>query len=660
MFAFSRFRTRLIVFLLGLLIPMLGGIFYYVNNNNNQYTQETINSYLQLGADVFDFTRDERTQTLFTIINSLTFDFGFRTAFASRDIGTLFDAALNVMERSLGSVDMLLLTDLDLNVLIDTETQGFEVLEAQWAEMIYIAEESENGLSEAIITIAGEPYQLIAVPLYLPRQVAWIIGGFRLNEEFVGQVQQNILSEVSILRLDPERNEYRANELENAVTLGADPVEVIASTLEVSDQQFLAEKFVLTEEILNTPQGITLSTGEFSSLARTLYRDPTTGREIVALIQRSYDENSENVLQFRRLLIQFYLLAFALSLLAVIFLARSITNPLTKLAQLVQRIEGGDYDNSVEIHSRDEIGTLADSVNSMAKGLSEKEKVRDLLGKVVSHQIAEELLSNPVELGGEEKIVTVLFVDIKGFTNYCEGKSPQQVLSVLNKFLSRISNIIEKHSGVVDKYNGDAVMALFGAPVSGEQDVKDALMATLEIISALTEMVEDESPDEYKISACVGVHTGLVVAGNLGSQNRLNYSVIGDTVNLAARLESLTRLYGVTNIVSEESALAAPNFVYRELDQVRVFGRNQAVKIFELLGPPGSLTPAQEQELLALAEARESYINAEWLVAKAKFETLIRQYGQLAIYQMFIDRIDKLSSRALSEEWDGIYTFGKK
>jgi len=122
-FSFRSFRTRLIVFLLGLLIPVLGGIFYYVNSNNAQYTEQTINRNLQLGADVFDYTRKQQALTLEAITNSLTGDFGFRTAYASRDPGTVFDAALNILERTKNSVDMLMIVDLDYRVIIDTETQ---------------------------------------------------------------------------------------------------------------------------------------------------------------------------------------------------------------------------------------------------------------------------------------------------------------------------------------------------------------------------------------------------------------------------------------------------------------------------------------------------------------------------------------------------------
>ncbi len=634
-FGFNSFRSRLIAFLLALLLPILGGIFYYVNRNNTEYTEETINSYLQLGADVFDFTRAQQALTLQTITNSLTFDFGFRTAYAARDPATLFDAALNVLDRSLGSVDTLLIADLENAVIIDTGLQGMENLSGPWLDLVETADASEEGRADMIVTMAAEPYQLIALPLYLPRQVAWIIGGFALDGDFVNLVKETIVSEVSVLRIE-----------------NGEAVEIIASTLSDSNQDALLSQLDTDTSTAGNLQRINFRGEEFTTLLRSLFIDESNSMEIVAAIQRSYDENNENVIQFQNLLVQFYLLVLLLSMVAVLYLARSITKPLSRLAQTVKHIEAGDYERQAEVNSRDELGALADSVNAMATGLAEKEKVRDLLGKVVSHQIAEELLSNPVELGGEERTVTILFSDIQGFTSYCEGKSPQQVLEELNKVLSRISDIIEDHAGVVDKYQGDAVMALFGAPVAGEEDASNAMKAALDIIAALDQL-------DGKLSACVGVNTGLVVAGNLGSSNRLNYSVIGDTVNLAARLESLTRYYNVPNIVSAESVAAAPEFVYRELDEVQVAGKQQSVRIYQLMGPQSEVWKF-EQELELFAQALASYRTQQWEIAKQQFTELCQTCENTALYTVYLNRIAIYEQKPPGSDWQGIFTFGKK
>ena len=379
-------------------------------------------------------------------------------------------------------------------------------------------------------------------------------------------------------------------------------------------------------------------------MIRELYLDPSADQRILAVIQRSYDENQINVLAFQKLLIQFYSIALILSVLAVIYLSRSMTNPISSLAEAVKRIGEGNYDESVRIKSRDELGQFADSVNPMASGLQEKERVRDLLDKVVSQQIAEELLSNPVELGGEDRTATILFPDIRGFTSYCEDLPPQKVLGELNKVLSCISDIVEAHNGVVDKFQGDAVMALFGAPVSSKNDAANAMAAGLEIISAV-------GSAENPLSACVGINTGLVVAGNLGSANRLNYSVIGDAVNLAARLESLTRLYNVANIVSAASMSAAPGFVYRELDEVQVVGKNRSVSIYELVGAADTVTPAKQEELALFASALAAYRQQDWLRAREQFTQLLETCDNTALHRVFLQRIEHYEDNPPGPDW---------
>lgn len=636
MLAFGSFRSRLSFFLLCLLAPVLGGIFYYVNRNNIEYTEETINSYLELGADVFDFTRAQQAETLQAITNSLTWDFGFRTAFASNDPATLFDASLNVLDRSIGNADLLMIVDMNNKVVIDTHLQGFDELSGAWLALVEEADASEDGLAESIVAIEGDPFQLIALPLYLPRQVAWIIGGFALDQNFVDTVAETIVSEVSIVRRSGESN-----------------LEVVASTLGASRQQILAEQIAINSMTVNSLQRISLEGEEFTTLIRGLFESASNELQVLAIIQRSYDENNENVIQFRTLLIEFYGVIILISLLAVVLLSRSITNPLAKLASAVQKIEEGEYGKPVVVSSRDEIGNLANSVNSMARGLAEKEKVRDLLGKVVSQQIAEQLLNNPVELGGEEKIVTILFSDIRGFTSFCEGLRPQEVLVELNQVLSTISNIVEKHNGVVDKFQGDAVMALFGAPIHSEYDANNAMSAALEIVAAM-------ELGDSRLSACIGVNTGLVVAGNLGSSNRLNYSVIGDTVNLSARLESLTRLYNVTNIVSEASRDAAPHYIYMELDEVCVAGKSQAIRIFELLGVSEHVPAEKLAMATSFAEALKAYRAQNWDLAQRLFSQLATSCDNETLPKVFLERIDHFRINPPAEDWDGVHVFGKK
>ena len=190
----------------------------------------------------------------------------------------------------------------------------------------------------------------------------------------------------------------------------------------------------------------------------------------------------------------------------------------------------------------DEIGLLAGAFNRMSEGLAERDQVRDLLGKVVSPAVAAELLRKDVTLGGEEREVTILFSDLRSFTSMCESRSAQEMLGVLNHYFTRMSAIVEAHRGVVDKYVGDAMMALFGAPLAGPDDADRAMETALEMSEALDELNREwQAQGRQALSFGIGINTDVVVAGNMGSQTRLNYTVIGDGVNLAARLQALTK-----------------------------------------------------------------------------------------------------------------------
>ncbi|MEK7259684.1 MAG: adenylate/guanylate cyclase domain-containing protein [Pseudomonadota bacterium] len=657
LFAFRSFRTRLLVFLLALLLPVLLGIYAFVNRENNTYTTETINSYLELGADVFDFTREEHKNTLLTITSTMTRDWGFRNAFGTGDPFTIIDAADNILMRSLGAADMMLISSMDGEVIIDTKTQGFERLEGEWLALMEAAANSDEGIGDAVITVEGVPYQITVIPLFLPTPVAWIFGGFPLDNQFAATVKQSIVSDVSIVQFQREQG---------AASDAAYSVSVIASTLTEEDQGLLTTQLqgaALSDESSQpqaTTRRIQLTEGEYGTLMRPLYGAPGDELQIVAVIQKSYNENMENVQAFQRVLLQFYLVVLAVSLLAVVLLARSVTRPVLDLARRVRRIEDGDFGQSVQVIGRDEISELATSVNNMARGLAEKEKVRDLLGKVVSQEIAEELLSKTIVLGGEEKVVTVLFADIKGFTSLCENTPPEAVLTLLNSYLSEITAVIERHQGVVDKYTGDSVMALFGAPLSRGNDAQNAVRTALAMQEAMTSLnARNRAAGLAAVEAGIGVHTGLVVAGNLGSQNRLNYTVIGDSVNLSARLEGLTRKYHVANVVSETTRQSAPGFVYRELDLVRVAGKREPVRIYEVIGEEGSVSAARLQELQTFAEALQAYREQRWDEAQALLEQA-RGAAAVDLYGVYLERIEELRTRKLPSDWDAVFTFDKK
>ena len=205
-------------------------------------------------------------------------------------------------------------------------------------------------------------------------------------------------------------------------------------------------------------------------------------------MQRSLDRELAPYLRLERTFLLLALLGLLISAAVGIWIARTVSRPVLQLAEGTRKIAQGDYSQRIEIRSDDEIGLLANAFNRMGQGLAERDQVRDLLGKVVSPAVATELLRKDVTLGGEEREVTILFSDLRNFTSMCEGRPAQEMLEILNRYFTRMSAIVEEHGGVVDKYVGDGLMALFGAPFDGPDDADHALESALEMSDALDEL----------------------------------------------------------------------------------------------------------------------------------------------------------------------------
>jgi class 3 adenylate cyclase len=229
--------------------------------------------------------------------------------------------------------------------------------------------------------------------------------------------------------------------------------------------------------------------------------------------------------------------ALLLSALLGAALSRSLTSPVRALVTATGRVAKGDYGAEVKVDSRDEMGTLADAFNDMTRGLLLRERYRSVLNKVVSQDVAAELLKGDVELGGENRQVTVLFADIRGFTALTEGMEPQRVIGLLNECMECLSREIDAEGGVVDKFIGDEVMAVFGAPVTQPDHARRAVAAALRMRAGMVTLNESrQARGEQPLGVGIGINSGVAVAGNMGSTNRLNYTVVGDNVNLASRL----------------------------------------------------------------------------------------------------------------------------
>lgn len=293
----------------------------------------------------------------------------------------------------------------------------------------------------------------------------------------------------------------------------------------------------------------------------------------------------------------------------------------------------------------------------------QKLMVKGAFQQYVSPAVVDEMLLHPdkLTLGGERKELTVLFADIQGFTSFSEKLDPEDLTNFLNKFLTVMSRVIFEHRGTVDKYIGDAIMAIFGAPLPSDDHALHGVRAALGMHRALREFrTEWESflPDSFDLK--LGLNTGPMVVGNMGSDIRFDYTVLGDNVNLAARLEALTRQYGVSLIVSESTyrAVEGNGFLARELDRVRVKGKDLPVTIYELLAEAGSGedTPELRRRTAVFSEALDLYRAQRWADAIERFEMLVDDPAAA----VFADRCRYFADNPPGKDWDGVWVMSTK
>ena len=284
----------------------------------------------------------------------------------------------------------------------------------------------------------------------------------------------------------------------------------------------------------------------------------------------------------------FALLAFivaagmAMSLIMAKLVSVSISEPLDQIRAAMSRVQKGDLDAEAPVGSNDELGSLAESYNLMVAGLREKDRVKDLFGRFVTPQIADAIMAHNPALGGENTEVTILFADIRSYTTICEKLSPAQVIKFLNHYFSHMVKAIEKHRGIVNQFVGDGIMAVFGAPVKQKDHAAKALAAARDMLDELELFNQRHRPGLDPISIGIGINTGPVVAGIIGTERRMEYRVVGDAVNLASRVEGLNKKFGTKVLVSSFTRKALPpEAPMRPLGPVKVKGKSHIVEVFE-------------------------------------------------------------------------------
>ncbi len=363
-------------------------------------------------------------------------------------------------------------------------------------------------------------------------------------------------------------------------------------------------------------------------------------------------------------------IAAVLGFVFAMLVGSGITGPVLRLLEGTREVEAGRLDHSISVTTGDEIGLLSAAFNRMIERLRQNQRVRETFGRYVDPRIAEGLLDQTAIAAaeGQRRVMTVMFCDMKGFTTLSEGVTPQGLVKIMNLYLSTMSEPIHAHRGVIDKYIGDAIMAYWGAPfIDDAEQARLACLAAVDMVgcvarlrTALPELLGVRAiPADCDIK--IGIATGEALVGSIGSEYMMSFTVMGDNVNLASRLEGANKVYGSHCLISEATAKACGDAVeLREIDRVVVVGLTHAETIYEIFGRKGELTPAQMDSRSRYAEGLAAYRARRWDDAASAFSAARAACPDDGPALALMQRIHGFKASPPAENWDGAWHLERK
>jgi class 3 adenylate cyclase len=391
--------------------------------------------------------------------------------------------------------------------------------------------------------------------------------------------------------------------------------------------------------------------------------------DMLTLLRKDANMTVEKQHQVMLISVALTVLATILGLVFAALVSAGVTRPVRRLLEGARAVEAGNLDGTLVATSRDEIGHLTIAFNQMVEQLRLKERLRETFGKYVDPRVVEGLITGPaLAAEGQRRVMTVLFCDVKGFTSTSEGMTPQGLVKVMNRYFSTMSAPIRQHQGVIDKYIGDAIMAYWGPPFAADaEQAQLASLAALEML-ALVPQLRAELPELLGVRTLpnsfdirIGIATGEVLVGSIGSELMMSYTVMGDTVNLASRLEGANKEYGGRILVSEATvAGAAAAIEAREIDRVVTLGQTHPEAAFEIMGRKGELTAAQLELRARYSDGLAAYRAQRWEDARRAFEAALEAIPDDGASMTFIKRIDKWKAAPPGDDWDGSWHLERK
>jgi class 3 adenylate cyclase len=564
----ARLRTKIFIAFSSLIIAVLLATLGFTQIVVSREAERTLDRELLTTGEVFEVLLKERGARLETNSILLASDFALKSAVATHfdpatyEPDTLASAAQSWQERI--GVDLFWITDELGTVLVASsgrDRRGEEIEELSPLKEAIDTEEPAAGIAE----IDGHLFQLVAVPVFAPDVIGFLLLGEAVDDRLASRLKGSTGTDVSFLTHDRLfASSWPAGRRDRVI-----PPPSARSTL-LRSQTRTTSPFTAEDE-----RFLSLIVPIESNLSQPLF----------ALMQRSYDEALAPLRALRQRIVIIGTVGLLGALLIGVGLAGGIIAPLQGLVAGMREVLRGNLQYRSRIERGDELGFIARSFNEMVDGLEERELIRDTFGRFVSHDVAEAVLTGRVPLQGERRDVSILFQDIRGFTSLSERLDPAVLLRLLNQFFTEVVAAVEAEGGVVKQFLGDGVMALFGAPQPHPDHAERAVRAALGIVSrlqGLNEILTQQGIGPLEIG--VGIHSGAVVAGLIGPDNRIEYGVVGDPVNLAARVEALTREMQATILVSRDiSSQLGPAFTLGRTASMLVKGKSQPVEVVEVL-----------------------------------------------------------------------------
>lgn len=529
---------------------------------------------LRTTGQVFVSLLAERSTRLQTNSTLLASDFALKRVYAthfnpaSYDAETLASAGLSYRQR-LG-VQLVWMTDEAGNLLAASPARdpaGQSLADFSPLKEALASQSAASGLVE----VDGKLMQMVAVPVLGPEVIGFLLLGQIVDDTVAGRLKRDTRSDITFLSASrvyasswtfPWRERERVGAAQLATLLHGhnDPNPAVS---EIGNRRFLA--LVVPIE---------------AHLPQPLY----------ALIQGSYDDALAplHTLQWR--ISSIGILALTGALLTAMLLAGRITGPVRLLVDAMHEVLRGNLQRRAHLERADELGFLARSFNEMVSGLEDRERIKDTFGRFVSRDVAAAVLDGRVPLAGDRLEVSILFQDIRGFSALAETLDPAALLRVLNRFFTEVVAAVEAEGGVVKQFTGDGVMALFGAPQVRADHVEHSVHAALGIVDRLARLnILLQADGIPPLQIGIGIHTGEVIAGLIGPDERVEYGVVGEPVNLASRIEALTKGMAATILVSKDVAMRlGPGFVLGRAAVLPVKGKTQPIEVVELLSQPSS------------------------------------------------------------------------